>query len=215
VRPGREARMVHRRQGWAQEQRETRELAAGSSARRIPGRMGGLSCGLQETRPMMRELSLLQMAPGTDSAPLPQHADHTARSTRSSSQSISNWAKVGVLGFPSTRRSHPSGRSRGATGRGEARRGEPGREHRGVDVVGGPVRRVTRTLNQPTPAVDTHCIDPRRERHAQDQVAGTVHLVRSRDRWLLPARDEPPWSVLPRVWHPPRAGRMGVSEVRT
>ena len=37
--------------------------------------MGGLSCGLQKTRLMMRELSLLQMAPGTDSAPLPQHAD--------------------------------------------------------------------------------------------------------------------------------------------
>jgi hypothetical protein len=30
---------------------------------------------------------------------------------------------------------------------------------------------VSRTLNQPTPAVDTYCIDPRRERHAQDQVA--------------------------------------------
>jgi hypothetical protein len=37
--------------------------------------MGGLSCGLQKTRLMMRELSLLQMAPGTDSARLPQHAD--------------------------------------------------------------------------------------------------------------------------------------------
>jgi len=37
--------------------------------------MGGLSCGLQKARLMMRGLSLLQMAPGTDSAGLPQHLD--------------------------------------------------------------------------------------------------------------------------------------------
>jgi hypothetical protein len=54
----------------------------------------------------------------------------TARSVRSSSQSMRSWANVRVLGFPRTRRSGGLARGRGVSGRGGARRGEPSRGRR-------------------------------------------------------------------------------------
>jgi hypothetical protein len=39
-----------------------------------------------------------------------------------------------------------------------------------------PPRAAIRSLNQPTPAVDTRCIDPAEECHAQEQVATAVYI---------------------------------------
>ena len=86
--------MVHRRQGWAQEQRGRREVAAGSSAEDTQGWMGGLNCGLQKAGLMMRgplappDGSGEPTQPGSRSMPT-----STAQSTRSSS-SISSSAKA-------------------------------------------------------------------------------------------------------------------------
>ena len=51
-------------------------------------------------RLMVRELSLLQMAPGTDSACSRSMPTSTARSVRSSSQSISTRRRCGSRGSP-------------------------------------------------------------------------------------------------------------------
>jgi len=118
--------MVHRRQGWAQEQRGRRELAAGASAEDTQGWMGGLSCGLQKAGLMMRGPLAPPDGSGNRLSPAPAACRRAPPGVPDPPRSRSGARRRrGSLGSPKTLRSGRPARSREASGRGAVRRGEP------------------------------------------------------------------------------------------